>query len=229
MNKYRNAIILLIIFLVGAGGIYIMSIIEANGFQEQINSDDVRDSSTYRSLESNIESFKNLNNWSSEDYLTNMSDIEASHKNELIDGVVKANLISLLDQALEQKTYARTELYLKSKSSRGYKETKNQLLFLKGNTTYSSQSSEYIRLLKRYYYFNKVLPEKVENFISSFDNYDNDKYKALKSELNDFPGFSSRYSSQLKFQKLSHKLEQDLDKFSYEYYVYEAKRKQEEE
>lgn len=216
-EKNRNLGFLLILFIVGAFGIGVMTLMESDGPFFSDPKDQI-DEGNYKELQNKITQFENNSNWTKQDYEVIKAEIEASTDAELITIITKGNLLSNLNKSLEDKTFVKCETFLLSRSNSSLSELNNLLVFLQSISSNSGKINFYRNQLNKYNYYENIFPNNIESFVSSDFNYTEEKFQELKIKAINMPGFDSKYKNQSKFRKLTAKIKNDLDKFNYEYY-----------
>ena len=174
--------------------------------------------SNYKDLQKEITTFESKPNWKLEDYKIAEVSITTSAEAELISGTTKGNLLTTLNNALEQKTFKRCEAYLSSQRNDNPKELKELLNTLLNIVASRSKINFYKNQIEKYNYYEKVLPSKVNNFTGDLFNYTDDQYNYYLNQVTNMPGFDNRYKNHSKFRTIARNLKINLDNANFKFY-----------
>ncbi|WP_329806326.1 hypothetical protein [Flavobacterium facile] len=211
----RNIAMLGSIFLFGILAIGIMTVMEnpdsVFGTEENEGT-----TTNYKNLQEKIKLFEK-ENYKPENYQTLLAEFDASYSNDLITVNAKNNLILELNNVLEKKVFNECEKFLISNSTYGINEVKGFLQQLQSATATSAKISYYNGQLIKYSYYSETLPNKIKTFTSDIYNYNENKLKLYLNEIENMPGFDSKYKNQQKFKNIKKQLKDDIDKFEFNY------------
>ena len=205
-----------LLFLVGTFGIGIMTLLESDTIFNSKGEEETN--SNYKDLQKEITTFESKPNWKLEDYKIAEVSITTSAEAELISGTTKGNLLTTLNNALEQKTFKRCEAYLSSQRNDNPKELKELLNTLLNIVASRSKINFYKNQIEKYNYYEKVLPSKVNNFTGDLFNYTDDQYNYYLNQATNMPGFDNRYKNHSKFRTIARNLKINLDNANFKFY-----------
>ncbi len=205
-----------LLFLVGTFGIGIMTLLESDTIFNSKGEEETN--SNYKDLQKEITTFESKPNWKLEDYKIAEVSITTSAEAELISGTTKGNLLTTLNNALEQKTFKRCEAYLSSQRNDNPKELKELLNTLLNIVASRSKINFYKNQIEKYNYYEKVLPSKVNNFTGDLFNYTDDQYNYYLNQVTNMPGFDNRYKNHSKFRTIARNLKINLDNANFKFY-----------
>lgn len=217
LKENRSLKFLGILFLVGAFGIVLMTMSESENTifstpeEEKINTN-------YKDLQTEIKNFETNNNWKLADYQTVEAGINTSAEATLISGTTKGNLLTTLNNTLEQKTFKRCEAYLSSQRNDNPSELKELLNTLLNVVASRSKVDFYKTQIDKYNYYEKVLPNKVNNFAGDLYNYTDDQYNYYLNQVTNMPGFYNKYKNHSKFRSIAKNLKIDLNNANFKFY-----------
>ena len=174
--------------------------------------------SNYKDLQTEIKNFESNKNWKLADYQTVEAGINTSAEAELISGTTKGNLLTTLNNALEKKTFKRCEAYLSSQRNDNPSELKELLNTLLNVVASRSKINFYKTQIDKYNYYEKVLPNKVNNFAGDLYNYTDDQYNYYLNQVTNMPGFDIKYKNHSKFRSIAKNLKIDLDNANFKFY-----------
>jgi hypothetical protein len=215
LKENRDIKFLGILFLFGILGIGIMTIADDSSIFTFTKEE--TPVSNHDDLQKEIDAFKNKSNWNLSDYETVEVGITTSAEASFISGTAKGNLLIKLNNVLQDKTFKRCEAYLTSAKQDNPTELKDLLNKLQDLVS-SPKINFYKTQIDKYNYYEKVLPSKINAFISDETIYNDYEYKNYKYLVTNMPGFENRYKNHSKFKKLSNEYEKKLDKFNYDFY-----------
>lgn len=215
-KQNRSFKFLALLFIIGALGIGVMTIIEDDTIftstEEEITN------SNFKELQKEITTFENKTNWKLTDYKIAEVSITTSAEAELISGTTKGNLLTSLNNALEQKTFQRCEAYLTSKGNEKPSELKELLKTLLNVVGSNNKINFYITQIDKYNYYEKVLPIKVNNFTGDLYSYTDEQYNYYLNQVTNMPGFDNKYKNHSKFRNIAQDLKIDLDNANFRFY-----------
>ena len=215
-KENRSFTFLGLLFLVGTFGIGIMTLLESDTIFNSKGEEETN--SNYKDLQKEITTFESKPNWKLEDYKIAEVSITTSAEAELISGTTKGNLLTTLNNALEQKTFKRCEAYLSSQRNDNPKELKELLNTLLNIVASRSKINFYKNQIEKYNYYEKVLPSKVNNFTGDLFNYTDDQYNYYLNQVTNMPGFDNRYKNHSKFRTIARNLKINLDNANFKFY-----------
>lgn len=215
-KENRSFKFLALLFLVGTLGIGIMTLLESDTIFNSKGEEETN--SNYKDLQKEITTFESKPNWKLEDYKIAEVSITTSAEAELISGTTKGNLLTTLNNALEQKTFKRCEAYLSSQRNDNPKELKELLNTLLNIVASRSKINFYKNQIEKYNYYEKVLPSKVNNFTGDLFNYTDDQYNYYLNQVTNMPGFDNRYKNHSKFRTIARNLKINLDNANFKFY-----------
>jgi hypothetical protein len=217
LKENRSLKFLGILFLVGAFGIGLMTMFESENTIFSTPEEE-KTNSNYKDLQTKIKNFKTNNNWKLADYQTVEAGINTSAEATLISGATKGNLLTTLNNALQQKTFKRCEAYLSSQRNDNPSELKELLNTLFNVVASRTKINFYKTQIDKYNYYEKVLPSKVNKFVSNPINYEDEVYTNFSKAVNEMRGFDNKYKEHSKFINISEKLIKKLDNFNFNHY-----------
>lgn len=215
-RENRSFKFLALLFLVGTLGIGVMTLLEPDNFLTITEPEPTID--CFKELQKEITTFENKTNWKLEDYKIAEVSITTSAKTDCISGTTKGNLLTTLNNVLERKTFQRCEAYLSSRKIDNPSELKELLKTLLNVVGSNNKINFYITQIDKYNYYEKVLPSKVNRFVSDPINYTDKDYDKYKIEVENMPGFENKYKVHSKFINISKNLKGKLDKFNVDFY-----------
>ena len=173
----------------------------------------------FKALETKIEALKNQN-FNPNNYNTLLTEINSSFDRKLITGSAKSNLVTKLTTVYSDLVYKQAELFLCREIGTS-QEVLSWLNQLQKITSRNSKIDTYRNQIKWYNYYSITLPNKVEAFISDLTNYNEDKYKKYKQEVQTMPNFEPSYKNRPKFNKIRNNLRSELENFNADFYSQE--------
>ncbi|GEM56699.1 hypothetical protein FB1_29200 [Flavobacterium branchiophilum NBRC 15030 = ATCC 35035] len=200
----------------GTLGIGVMTLLESDTIFTSTGEEETN--SNFKELQKEITTFENKSNWKLTDYKIAEVSITTSAEAELISGTTKGNLLTTLNNALEQKTFQRCEAYLSSSVIENPSELKELLNTLLNVVASSSKINFYKTQIEKYIYYEKVLPNKVNNFTGDLYNYSDDQYNYYLNQVTNMPGFDSKYKNHSKFRTIARNLKINLDSANFKFY-----------
>jgi hypothetical protein len=215
-KENRSFKFLALLFIVGILGIGVMSMMESDTIFTSTEEEGTN--SNFKDLQKEITTFESKTNWNLEDYKIVEVSITTSAEAELISGTTKGNLLTTLNNALEQKTFKRCEAYLSSLRNDNPVELKELLNTLLNVVASSNKINFYKNQIEKYNYYEKVLPSKVNNFTGDLFNYTDDQYNNYINQATNMPGFDNRYKNHSKFRTIARNLKNDLDNANFRFY-----------
>jgi hypothetical protein len=215
-KENRSFKFLALLFIVGVLGIGVMTMMESDTIFTSTEEEETN--SNFKDLQKEITTFENKSNWKLEDYKIAEVSIASSAEAELISGTTKGNLLTTLNNALEQKTFKRCEAYLSSQRNDNPKELKELLNTLLNIVASRSKINFYKNQIEKYNYYEKVLPSKVNNFTGDLFNYTDDQYNYYLNQVTNMPGFDNRYKNHSKFRTIARNLKINLDNANFKFY-----------
>jgi hypothetical protein len=215
-KENRSFKFLALLFIVGVLGIGVMTMMESDTIFTSTEEEETN--SNFKDLQKEITTFENKSNWKLEDYKIAEVSIASSAEAELISGTTKGNLLTTLNNALEQKTFKRCEAYLSSQRNDNPSELKELLNTLLNLVASSTKINFYKTQIDKYNYYEKVLPNKVYNFAGDLFNYTDDQYNYYLNQVTFMPGFDNKYKNHSKFRSIAKNLKIDLDNANFRFY-----------
>ncbi len=215
-KENRSFKFLALLFLVGTLGIGIMTLLESDTIFNSKGEEETN--SNYKDLQKEITTFESKPNWKLEDFKIAEVSITTSAEAELISGTTKGNLLTTLNNALEQKTFKRCEAYLSSQRNDNPSELKELLNTLLNVVASNNKINFYKTQIDKYNYYEKVLPSKVNNFTGDLFNYTDDQYNYYLNQVTNMPGFDNRYKNHSKFRTIARNLKINLDNANFKFY-----------
>jgi hypothetical protein len=172
----------------------------------------------FKALETKIENLKKQN-FDPNSYNTIVSGINSSFEQDLITGSAKSNLVSKLTTVYSDLVYKQCDFFL-SNNIGNSQEVSSWLNQLEKITSGNSKIDTYKSQIKWYNYYATTLPKKVNAFIRpGITNYDEDKYKKYKQEVQNMPNFEPSYKNRPKFNKIRNNLKSELENFNADFYT----------
>jgi hypothetical protein len=215
-RENRSFKFLALLFIVGALGIGVMTMMESDTFLTSTEEEETK--SNFKDLQKEITTFDNKPNWKLTDYKIAEVSITTSAEAELISGTTKGNLLTTLNNALERKTFQRCEAYLLSQRNDNPSELKQLLNTLLDVVANSTKINFYKTQIDKYNYYEKVLPSKVNRFTGDLFSYTDKQYNYYLNEVKNMPGFDNRYKNHSKFRSIARNLKTDLDNANFRHY-----------
>jgi hypothetical protein len=215
-KENRSFKFLALLFIVGVLGIGVTTMMESDTIF--VSTEEEVTNSNYKDLQTEIKNFESNKNWKLADYQTVEAGINTSAEAELISGTTKGNLLTTLNNALEKKTFKRCEAYLSSQRNDNPSELKELLNTLLNVVASRSKINFYKTQIDKYNYYEKVLPNKVNNFAGDLYNYTDDQYNYYLNQVTNMPGFDIKYKNHSKFRSIAKNLKIDLDNANFKFY-----------
>lgn len=171
----------------------------------------------FKILEGKIESLKRQK-FNPSSYSTLATEIDESYRQDLITMAAKNNLMLNLDAVYSNLVYGKCEMYLSGNVQNTSAAILSWLKQVENNTARNRKIDYYRGQINACIYYSEIVPRKVSNFISAgVTNYEETKYKALKSEVKEMPKLNALYKNKPKFKEIEANLIKKLEKFNCEW------------
>jgi hypothetical protein len=215
IQKNRNGVFLIATILIGAlliGGLFMVD--ESSSSSEDATG--ITSDQYYKEIEKEIEGLKSKK-FDANAFNVISAKINASYNTDLITITAKNYLRKKLATIYSGLVYAQCESFLTNNKGNSAELVKwlNQIKSLSAN----DKTNFYLAQIKWYNYYSVALPAKVNAFISpGISNYEDSRYLALKTEVENMPNLDRKYKNNSKFINIKSRLVGSLKQFNYEFY-----------
>lgn len=171
----------------------------------------------FKILEQKIDSLEKQN-FNPNSYNNLATEINTSLQQELITTTAKSNLLLKLSATYSNLVYKQCDIFLAG----NYDNSQDLLSWLSQLERINSRNStidKFRNQIKLYGYYSSGLPNKINAFIDpGISNYDDQKYRSLKAEVQTMPGFDQSYKNSDKFNNIRNNLTIKLEDFNALFY-----------